>query len=69
MKENILAPKQLLNCNFTLPSAKLDMVISRLVSNGLVFSDNTPVDILVVTFILLCNTTELSTGAKTRKLR
>ena len=69
MKENILASKQLLNCNFTLPSAKLDMVVSRLVSNGLVFSDNTPVDIHVVTFILLCNTTELSTGAKTRKLR
>ena len=35
---------ELLNFKITLPLAKLDMISSRLVSNGLIFSD----DILVV---------------------
>ena len=52
----------------TLPLAKLDMVSSRLVSNGLIFSDDTPVDIQLATFLLQSNISELSTGAKTKKL-
>ena len=35
----------LLNFKITLPLAKLDMVDSRLVSNGLIFSDDIPADI------------------------
>ena len=44
------------------------MVVSRLLSNGLIFSDDIPVEIQLVTFLLLSNIRELSTGAKTRKL-
>ena len=56
----------LLNFKITLPLAKLDMVDSRLVSNGLIFSDDIPVDIQLVTFLLLSNIRELSIGAKTK---
>ena len=35
--EETFALKQLLNFNITLPLAELDMVSSRLVSNGLIF--------------------------------
>ena len=52
----------------TLPLAKLDMIGSKLVSNGLIFSDDIPVDIQLVTFLLLSNITELSIGRKTRKI-
>ena len=36
---------ELLNFKITLPLAKLNMVGSRLVSNGLIFSDDISVDI------------------------
>ena len=36
---------ELLNFKITLPLAQLDMVSSRLVLNGLSFSDDIPVDI------------------------
>ena len=58
---------ELLNFKFTLPLAKLDIVGSRLVSNGLVFSDDIPVIIQLVTFLLLCNIRELKIETKTRK--
>ena len=58
---------ELLNFKFTLPLAKLDIVGSRLVSNGLVFSDDIPVIIQLVTFLLLCNIRELRIETKTRK--
>ena len=41
---------ELLNFKFTLPLAELDIVGSRPVSNGLIFSDDIPVDIQSVTF-------------------
>ena len=44
------------------------MVDSRLVSNGLIFSDDIPVNIQLVTFLLLSNFSKLSIGAKTRKI-
>ena len=44
----------------------LDIVGSRLVSNGLTFSDGIAVDIQLVTFLLLSNIRELSIGVKTR---
>ena len=47
--------------------AKLVMVGSRLVSNGLIFSDDIPVTIQLVTFLLLSNISELRIGAKTIK--
>ena len=59
---------KLLNFEFTLPLAKLDIVASRLISNGLMFSDDIPVNIQLVTFLLLSNIRKLSIGAKTRKL-
>ena len=43
------------------------MVSSRLVSNGLVFPDDFPVNLQVVNFLLLSNIRELSTGSKTKK--
>ena len=44
-KEEIYCSKtELLNFKFTLSSAKLDMVGSRLVSSGLIFSDDIPVN-------------------------
>ena len=43
------------------------MVGSRLVSNGLIFSDDIPVDIQLVTLSLLSIINELSIGAKTKK--
>ena len=45
MKKTLFALKQLLNFKFTLPLAKLDIAHSRSESNGLVFSNNIPVDI------------------------
>ena len=59
----------LLNLKNTLPLGKLDMIRSRLVPNGLIFSDDIPVDIQLVTFLLLYNISELSIGAKTKKIR
>ena len=61
------ALKQLLNFNITLPLAELDMVSSRLVSNGLIFWDEIVVDIQFIIFLLLSNVSELRIGAKTRK--
>ena len=57
---------ELLNFKLTLPLAKLAMVDARLTSNGLIFSSNTPVDIQLVTFLLLSHTSELSIGEKTK---
>ena len=54
----------MLNFHIILPLAKLDVVISRLVSNSLVFSVDIPVDIELVTFLLLSNTSELTNGTK-----
>ena len=58
---------ELLNFKFTVSLAKLDMVKQRLVSNGLIFSDDIPVDIQIVTVLLLSNISELSIETKTRK--
>ena len=65
-EELFFTTTNLLNFKITLPLAKLDMVDSRLVSNGLIFSDDIPVDIQLVTFLLLSNIRELSIGAKTK---
>ena len=46
--------------------AKVDMVGAGLVSNGLNFSGDTPVDIQLVTFLLVSNFSELSIGTKTK---
>ena len=58
---------ELLNFKFIPPFAILDMVSSRLVLNGLIFSDDIPVCIQLKTFLLLSNISELCTGAKTKK--
>ena len=42
------------------------MVGSRLVLNGLIFADDIPVDIQLVTFLFLSNISELSIGPKTK---
>ena len=53
-KEKLFCNKtELLNLKITLSSAKLLMLGSRLVSNGLIFLDDIPVDIQLVTFLLL----------------
>ena len=50
-----------------LPLAKLDMSGARLGSNGLIFSRNIPVNIQLVTFLLLLNVSELSIGEEAKK--
>ena len=68
MKKNFFFTKtELLNFKFTLPLVKLDIVGSKPVSNGLIFSDDIPVNIQLVTFFFLSNIRELSNGTKTRK--
>ena len=57
---------ELLNFKITLPLATLDMVGSRLVSNGLFFSGDIPIYIQLATFLLLYNVSELSIGAKVK---
>ena len=54
----------LLNYKITLPLAKLGMISSKLVSNDLVLSIDIPVNIQLVTFLLVSNIRELSIQAK-----
>ena len=58
-EERFCTRTELLNFKITLPLDKLDMVSSKLVSIGLIFSDNIPVNIQLVTFLLLFNISEL----------
>ena len=58
---------KLVNFKFTVALAILDIVGSRPVLNGLIFSDYILVDIPSVTFLLLSNIRELNIGAKARK--
>ena len=58
-EERFCTRTELLNFKITLPLDKLDMVSSKLVSIGLIFSDNIPVNIELVTFLLLFNISEL----------
>ena len=55
---------EFLKFKVTLLLAKWDIVGSRLVSNDLIYSDDTPVDIQLITFLLLSNIRELSIGTK-----
>ena len=55
---------ELLNFKLALPLARLVMLGERLTSNGLVSLADTPVDIQLITFLLLFNTSELSIGTK-----
>ena len=57
----------LLNLMLTLSLAKLDMIGARLGSNGLIFSDDIPVDIQLLTLLLLSHVSKLSIGGKTEK--
>ena len=57
----------MLNFKITLPLAKLDMVGSRLVTNGFIVSDDVLVDTYLIIFLLLFNISELTIGAKTKK--
>ena len=59
---------ELLNFKVTLVLVELDMVGSRLVPNGLIFSDDILVDIQLVILLLLPNIRELSIGVKTKRL-
>ena len=54
--------------NFKYCSTNLDMLGSRLLSNGLIFSDGILVKIQLVIFLLLSDIRVLSTGAKTKKI-
>ena len=69
MKKSFFRTKtELLNFKITLPLAKLDMVGSKLVSNGLMFSDDIRVDTQLLPFLLLSNISKLSIGGNTKKL-
>ena len=57
----------LLNFMLTLTLAKLDMVGTQFGSNGLILLGNTPVNIQLITFLLLSSVIELSTGTKTKR--
>ena len=58
----------LTNFQITLPLDKLDIVHSGLVSNDLIFSDVVPVDIQLVTFLLLFNISDLKIGERAKRL-
>ena len=49
-EESSCTKTESLDIKITLPLAELDIVGSSLVSNGLIFSDNIPVDIQLATF-------------------
>ena len=66
-EEGVFALKRIVKSQRTLPLDKLGMVGSRLVSNGLSFSDDKLVDIQLVTFSSLPNVTKLSIEAKNKK--
>ena len=59
---------EFLNFKITIPLAKLDMymVISRLISNDLIFSNDILVNGQLATYILFSNIGELNFGAKTK---
>ena len=67
-EENCCTKTELLNFNPSLPLANLVMVGVRLTSNGLTFLGDTPVDIQLVTFLLLSNISKSSIGAKAKEL-
>ena len=48
-------------------STKLELIGPRLVSNGLIFSDDILVDSQLITFLLLYNYSKLSIETKTKK--
>ena len=52
-EEAFCSKAELLNFKITLPLARLDIVDSSSVTNGLVISDDILVDIQLVTFLLL----------------
>ena len=66
-EKNFCTKTELLYFKITLPLAKLDIVGSRLVSNGLSFSDDIPVDIQLVTFLLVSNIKEINIGENSKK--
>ena len=67
MKKKIFCTKtQLLNLKITLSLPKLDIISSKLVSNGLIFSVDILVNIQLVHVLLLSNIGEISIGVKTR---
>ena len=67
MKKSFCTKTELSDFKITLPLAKLDMVGSRLLSDCLIFSDDIPVDIQSITFLLLSNIIELTIKAKSEK--
>ena len=66
-KEPFYTKAELLNFKITLSLAKLNMVSLRFLSNGLIFSDDIPVNIQLVNFLLISSISELSIGTKTKK--
>ena len=58
---------ELLKFKITLSLAKLNMVSSKLVSNGLIFSYDIPVNSRLIIFLLPPNISELTIMAKTKK--
>ena len=68
-EEAFCSKAELLNFKITLPLARLDIVDSSSVTNGLVISDDILVDIQLVTFFIatVSNIMELSIETKSRK--
>ena len=66
-EESFCTKTELLDLKVTLPLAKVDMVSSRLLLNGFIFSGDIPVSMQLVTFLLLSNVSKLSIGVKTKK--
>ena len=60
------AKAELLNFHIILTLVELEMVGSRLVSNGLIFYGDSLVDIKLVTLLLLSNVSKLDIGANTK---
>ena len=67
-EKDLLCTKiKFLSFKLTLPMAKLDIVGSRVVSDSLLFSGDTLVNMELITFLLLSNVSELSIGTNAKK--
>ena len=58
---------ELINFRLTVPLAKLYIISARLGPNSLIFSDDSLVDIQLVTFLLLFKVSELNIRTKIKK--
>ena len=66
-KEFLCTKTELISFKISLPLAKLEMVSSRLLLNGLILLAGISFNMQLIAFLVLSNVNELSTDLKTKK--